>query len=65
VRSGNVKGGKGKDIFNGEKLRNGLIEIEDIKLGNGKDGIIDSGKWDTERWKRERICLWRRNLKMV
>jgi hypothetical protein len=36
-----------------EKLKNGLIETEDIKLGNGNVDIADSGKWDCERSKRE------------
>jgi hypothetical protein len=47
----------GKDLFNEEKLKNGLIEIEDIKLGNCKAEIVYSGKWDCEICKFERICL--------
>jgi hypothetical protein len=46
-----------------EKLKNGLILIEDIKLGKGKVEILDSGMRDCERCKWERICLIDEKLK--
>jgi hypothetical protein len=38
-------------------LKNGIFEIEDIVLGNFKAVIVDSRKWDCERFKREIIFL--------
>jgi hypothetical protein len=36
-----------------EKFKKSLIEIGDTKLGNGKGEMVESGKWDCERWKRK------------
>jgi hypothetical protein len=39
------------------KIKNGLIEIEDIKLRKFKAENLDSGKWDCERCNWERILF--------
>jgi hypothetical protein len=53
----------GKNFFKEEKFKNGLTEIEEIKLGKSKAEMRDGRKWDCERCKWERICLMEEKLK--
>jgi hypothetical protein len=46
-----------------ERLQKNLIEIDDIKVGNGKSEMINIGKWDCESCKWKRICLMEGKLK--